>query len=144
MSFFYNEASLERPSIALKQCICGVGISSDNVRLPEMESERDAVDHLLWFSLPQVSFSPTARERTCLNLSLCLLLSSSLSPLLISPEKLDPRHFTLRGICHKPSFSHAHLHPHKPQNRCTNIGTSTSTCTLLKYVFSENKHRRTR
>lgn len=80
MSFFYNEASLERPSIALKQCICGVGISSDNVRLPEMESERDAVDHLLWFSLPQVSFSPTARERTCLNLfSVFAALQQSLS-----------------------------------------------------------------
>lgn len=40
--FFSNEASLEMPSAAMEECKCSVGIRSDNVRLLEMESQRES------------------------------------------------------------------------------------------------------
>lgn len=39
---FPNEASLEMLSAAMEECKCSVGIRSDNVRLLEMERERDS------------------------------------------------------------------------------------------------------
>lgn len=129
--FFSNEASLEMPSTVRKQCKCSVGIRSDNVRLLEMESERDgrkkggAVDHLLLFFLPWVSFLPQ-RERQYLNLfsgpeTVSDALQWSLSLVTLTGESQPTAFRTLRGICRKPAYSHAHLHTHKPPNRCTNI-----------------------
>lgn len=71
--FVSNEASLEMFPAAMEQCKSSTGTRYDNVRLVEMESERDdrkkggAVDHVLLFSLPWLSLL-SQTERKYLNL----------------------------------------------------------------------------
>ncbi len=97
-----------------------------------MESERDgrkkggALDRLLLFSLPRVSFLPQTDWEKIFEpflgqktVSVALQWSRSLVTL---TEEIQPTVFyTLGGICHKPAYSRARLRAQKPQNRCTNI-----------------------
>lgn len=128
--FFFNEASPEMLSAATEQCK-RVGIRSDNVRLLQkgkwegwQKKKEGAVDHLLLFSLPWVSFLPRM-ERKYLN------LFRARSCVCCSPVVSLPCYFHWRYSTH--GISHTKRHP--PQSYiCTHISPETDAQTLFKYI----------
>lgn len=144
--FFSNEAPLEMLSVAMEQW--SVGIRSDNVRQLglETESERDgrkkggALDRLLLFSLPWVSFLPQT-ERKYLN-----LFSGPENCVFCSPVVSIPCYSQRRDSTHGISHTERHL-PQKKKKpakfTCTFAHTHTQAPETDAQTWFKYIHRNT-